>query len=141
MSVSSSARRLAASLVVTAALLITSAGAASAHECYVANRSAQGDAAVGEHSAAWQVLTLEFVVTVFLGQSQEVADCVVAAAPEAGVPTQFVVGARQAAGTDYVIMESNPNKWLTSDGRGIDHAVDVYADDIFGLVIACGGGE
>ena len=139
MSVSRPARRLAGSLVVTTALLIASAGAASAHECYVANRSESGNAAVGAHSAAWQEVSLEFIVTVFLGQTQEVADCVVAAAPDAGIPTTFVFGGRQAVGTEGVIMESNPVDGLTSDGRGIDHAEDVYGEAVVGLIFACGG--
>lgn len=139
MSVPRSARRLVGSLVATAALLIASAGAASAHECFVANRSDQGNAAVGSHSAAWQEVSLEFIVTAFLGQTQEVADCVVAAAPDAGVPTTFVFGGKQAVGSEGVIMESNPVAGLTSDGRGIDHAEDVYGAAVVGLIFACGG--
>ena len=139
MSVLHTVHRLAGTAAATAALVIVSAGAASAHECFVANRSGQGNAAVGEHSAAWQLLTLDFVVTAFLGQTQEVADCVVAAAPDAGIPTQFVVGGKQAVGSGGVIMENNPNGDLASDGRGIDHAEDVYAAAIIGLVLSCGG--
>jgi len=139
MSVLHTFHRLAGTAAATAALVIVSAGAASAHECYVANRSSQGNAAVAAHSSAWQVLTLDFVVTQFLGQSQEVADCVVAAAPDAGVPTEFLIGGKQAVGSDGVIMENNPNGWLATDGRGIDHAEDVYAETIIGLVLSCGG--
>jgi hypothetical protein len=139
MSVRHSAHRFVGTLAATAALLIATAGAASAHECFVASRSDQGNAAVGEHSAAWQVVSLEFIVTEFLGQTQEVADCVVAAAPDAGIPTSFVFGGKQAVGSEGVIMENNPNGDLTSDGRGIDHAEDAYGDAVVGLVFACGG--
>jgi hypothetical protein len=139
MSVLHTVHRFAGTAAATAALVIGSAGAASAHECFVANRSDQGNAAAGQHSAAWQVLTLDFIVTAFLGQTQEVADCVVAAAPDAGIPTTFVFGGKQAVGTEGVIMESNPVDGLTSDGRGIDHAEDVYGEAVVGLILACGG--
>jgi len=139
MSVPRTAHRVLGALAATLALLIATAGAASAHECFVANRSDQGNTAVGQHSAAWEELSLEFVVTVFLGQTQQVADCVVAAAPDAGVPTTFLIGGKQAVGTGGVIMENNPNTDLVTDGRGIDHAEDVYVAAIIGLVLACGG--
>jgi hypothetical protein len=131
--------RAAGAVATAGALLAVSAGSASAHECYVANRSAQGNASVAEHSAAWTSFTLSFVVTQFLGQTQEVADCVVAAAPGAGVPTMFVVGGKQAVGSGGVIMENNPNAARATDGHGIDHAEDVYGATIVGLVLGCGG--
>jgi len=139
MSVPRTAHRVLGALAATLALLIATAGAASAHECFVANRSDQGNTAVGAHSAAWQEVSLEFIVTAFLGQTQEVADCVVAAAPDAGVPTTFLFGGKQARGSEGVIMENNPVDGLTSDGRGIDHAEDVYGEAVVGLIFACGG--
>jgi len=139
MSVRRTAHRMVGTLAATAGLLIATAGAASAHECFVANRSDRGNAAVAAHSAAWEEVSLEFIVTVFLGQTQEVADCVVAAAPDAGIPTSFVFGGKQAVGTEGVIMENNPVDGRTSDGRGIDHAEDVYGAAVVGLIFACGG--
>ena len=139
MSAHQSAQRVLGTLAATAALLISSVGVASAHECFVANRSDQGNAAVGQHSAAWQEVSLSFIVTVFLGQTQEVADCVVVAAPDAGLPTSFVFGGKQAVGSEGVIMENNPVDGKTSDGHGIDHAEDVYGDAVVGLIFACGG--
>jgi hypothetical protein len=124
------------------ALTITAGGSAWAHECFVANRSAQGNAAVGAHSAAWDEVSLNTIVTVFLGQSDAVAACVEAAAPGAGLPSSFVFGGKQAQGSGGVIAENNPNfsaKGLASDGQGIDHAEDVYGPAVFGLIINCGG--
>jgi hypothetical protein len=124
------------------ALTITAGGTAFAHECFNASRSAQGNASVGAHSAAWQLVTLKTVVTEFLGQTEAVADCVVAAAPAAGVPTSFVFGGKQAQGSGGVIAENNPNfsaKGLASDGKGIDHAEDVYGPAVVGLILGCGG--
>lgn len=124
------------------ALTMAAGGSAWAHECYNASRSAQGDAAAGAHSAAWEVVTLNTIVTVFLGQTQEVAACVEPLAMAAGVPDSFVFGNKQAAGQDFVIAEKNPNmidKGLASDGRGIDHAAEVYGETVVGLILQCGG--
>jgi hypothetical protein len=96
----------------------------------------------GTRSAAWETYTIQQVVTLFLGQTQAVADCVAAAAPGAGVPTTFVFGAKQAQGQGGVIAERNPNmdaKGLSSDGKGIDHAENAYGDAIVGLIYGCGG--
>ena len=130
--------------VVGAAAALTVGGSAGAfaHECYVASRSAQGNAMAGTHSQAWETYTVQQVVTLFLGQSAAVADCVAAAAPGAGVPTSFVFGAKQAQGQGGVIAENNPNmsaKGLSSNGTGIDHAEDAYGGAIVGLIIGCGG--
>lgn len=124
------------------AMTMLGGGSAWAHECFNASRSAQGDAAVGAHSAAWDVVTLNTILTVFLGQSQDVATCVEALAPAAGIPDTFVFGGKQAKGQDWVIAENNPNfaaMGLASDGHGIDHAADVYGGAVFGLIIQCGG--
>ena len=130
--------------VVGAAAVMTVGGSAGAfaHECFVASRSAQGNAMAGTHSQAWETFTLQQVVTLFLGQSASVADCVAAAAPGAGVPTSFVFGGKQAQGQGGVIAENNPNmsaKGLSSNGTGIDHAEDAYGGAIVGLIIGCGG--
>ena len=133
--------RAGLALATTGALVAVSAGAASAHECYVANRSDQGNASVAAHSAAWEEVSLNTIVTVFLGQTQEVADCVEPLAAEAGIPSSFVFGNKQAVGQGNVIAENNPNMsdGLASDGQGIDHAEDVYGDAIVGLILQCGG--
>ncbi len=57
--------------VVGAAAALTVGGSAGAfaHECYVASRSAQGNAMAGTHSQAWETYTVQQVVTLFLGQS------------------------------------------------------------------------
>ncbi|HEX6515723.1 MAG TPA: hypothetical protein VF049_09110 [Nocardioidaceae bacterium] len=125
-----------------AVMLVGGTGAAFAHECYVASRSDQGDAMAGTRSAAWETVTIEQIVTQFLGQTAEVAECVAESAPDAGVPTSFVFGAKQAQGQGGVIAENNPvldTKGLSSDGTGIDHAEVAYGDVIVGLILQCGG--
>jgi hypothetical protein len=122
------------------AVLALTAGTASAHECFVANRSAKGNAAVAAHSAAWSEVSLNTIVTQFIGQPQSVADCVVANADQFGIPTSFVFGDKQAVGQDGVIAERNPNmsaKGLSSNGQGIDHAEEAYGDAIGAAIGAC----
>jgi hypothetical protein len=122
------------------AVVVALAGPAAAHECYVANRSAQGDAAVAAHSAAWSEVSLDTILTVFIGVPSSVAACVEANAATFGIPTSFVFGDKQAVGQENVIAENNPNfaaKGLASDGKGIDHAEDVYGEAIGAAIGLC----
>lgn len=122
-----------------AAFMLT-AGPAVAHECYVANRSAQGNASAGANSQAWDAVSLDTVLTQFIGLPQPLADCVEANAGTYGIPTSFVFGGKQAVGQGGVIAENNPNmqaKGLSSNGRGIDHAEDVYGPAIGEAIGAC----
>jgi hypothetical protein len=132
--------RIVGGTVGAGALLVAGAGGAFAHECFVASRSAQGNAMAGTHSAAWQTVSLDTILTQFIGLPQDLADCVEAKAPDAGLPSSFVFGGKQAAGQGGVIAENNPNmdaKGLASDGTGIDHAEDVYTELIGQLIGEC----
>jgi hypothetical protein len=132
--------RIVGGTVGAGALLVAGAGGAFAHECFVASRSAQGNAMAGTHSAAWETVSLDTILTQFIGLPQDLADCVEAKAPDAGLPSSFVFGGKQAAGQGGVIAENNPNmdaKGLASDGKGIDHAEDVYTELIGQLIGEC----
>ena len=136
------ALRLSGVVAGAGILSMASTGAAFAHECYVANRSAQGNAMAGTHSQAWETVSLDTVLTEFIGVPADVAACVEAKAPAAGIPDSFVFGAKQAVGQGGVIAENNPNmtaRGLASDGKGIDHAEDTYAPAIGELIGECGG--
>jgi hypothetical protein len=91
-----------------AAFMLT-AGPAAAHECYVANRSAQGNASAGANSQAWDAVSLDTVLTQFIGLPQPLADCVEANAGTYGIPSSFVFGGKQSVGQGGVIAENNPN--------------------------------
>ena len=132
-------RRILTGTAATAGIVVVAAAPAFAHDCYNASRSAQGDASVAAHSAAWQEVTLETVVTTFLGQTQDVANCVVMNADEYGLPQTFVFGGKQAQGQDTEIASNNPNEALFTDGKGIDHAEDVYGPTLFVAITNCGG--
>ncbi|HET6625266.1 MAG TPA: hypothetical protein VFG63_02655 [Nocardioidaceae bacterium] len=131
--------RAVASTAAAAALLVVGAGGAFAHECYVANRSDQGNTMAGTNSQAWETVSLDTILTVFIGLPQSLADCVEAKAPDAGIPSSFVLGMKQAVGQEGVIAENNPNMStvLGADGQGIDHAEDAYGDAIGALIGQC----
>ena len=123
-----------------AAVVALTAGTASANECFVANRSAAGNAAVGAHSGAWDLVSLDTVLTQFIGVPQPVADCVIANAAQFGLPTSFVFGVKQAVGQGGVIAENNPNfaaKGLGSNGQGIDHGEDAYGPSVGAAIGFC----
>ncbi|HET7174018.1 MAG TPA: hypothetical protein VFI30_07065 [Nocardioidaceae bacterium] len=133
--------RGASAALASGALILTAGAGAWAHECFNASRSDQGNAMAGTHSAAWETVSLETVVTVFLGQGSGVWACVQPQAEAAGIPSSFVFGAKQAVGQGGVIAENNPNMsaGLGSNGKGIDHAEDAYGEALVGLILQCGG--
>jgi hypothetical protein len=134
--------RVSGGLVGAGILSVATAGGAFAHECYVANRSAQGNTMAGTHSQAWETVSLDTILTTFLGVPADVAACVEAKAPAAGIPDSFVFGGKQAVGQGGVIAENNPNmtaEGLAADGKGIDHAEDAYGPAIGALIAECSG--
>ena len=128
--------RLLTTLAATVAVLALGATAASAHECFNASRSAQGNDSVAAHSAAWDAVSLDTVLTEFIGLPAGLAACVEAHADEFGIPSTFVFGGKQSAKSG-VIAESNPNTELLSNGKGIDHGEDVYGPLIGAAIGAC----
>jgi hypothetical protein len=79
------------------------------------------------------------VLREFIGLTDEdLIACVEAAAPAAGVPSLFVVGGKQAQGSDGVIMANNPNlDTKAADGKGIDHAEEAFVPLIGALIGQC----
>ena len=133
-------KRISIAAAGSAFALAAVAGPAAAHECFNASRSAQGNASVGAHSAAWDEVSLDTVLTQFIGVQQSVADCVVLHAGDFGLPSSFVFGGKQAVGQDGVIAAHNPNlstKGLGSNGKGIDHGEDVYGPALGQAIGSC----
>lgn len=134
------AGRVSAGLAGAAILSLATAGSAFAHECFVANRSAQGNAMAGTHSQAWETVSLDTILTQFIGLPADLAACVEAKAPAAGIPDSFVFGSKQAVGQGGVIAENNPNMTadgLAANGTGIDHAEDAYGPALGELIGEC----
>jgi hypothetical protein len=128
-------RKLLAAVGVAGLIVALAAGAASAHECYNASRSAQGNAQIAANSNGH--ITFDEVLMFFLTDNtngpglcpagaQVVIDEVEAAAAAGtlAVDTSVVIGANstQAGGID-----NSPNaraKANLSNGKGIDHLAD-----------------
>jgi hypothetical protein len=132
-------RRTAATLALTTALVAAGAGAASAHECYIANRSAQGNAGAS-HSSNWYTLQMEELYRSghqFLG-GDPLTDAQVAKAlamtAEAGVPLSFTVFERFTLPRSMDELEGLSTK--SADGKGIDHFFIAYGDAIAGIFFA-----
>jgi hypothetical protein len=124
------------------AVVLLAASPALAHECFVASRSAQGDASAGAHSQAWDAVSLDTLLTEFIGLPPDLAQCVEDNATQFGIPSSFVFGGKQAVGQDGVIAEHNPNmdSGLSSNGKGIDHAEQVFGPSIGAAIGFCSGG-
>ena len=95
--------------VVTGAMLAAGPGAALAHECFVANRSAQGNAAVSANSAAWFTITPEILFGEIFQLSGAPLTCAVDAwNADSSLPSYIVVGGKQAVGSGGVHRREQP---------------------------------
>ena len=125
-------RRLILSLVLAGSLAGVAAPAVLAHECFIVNRSDQGNAAV-LHSGRWQQLTLAdifgFINTVVGGPAltpDQIAWAVDTAVGQ-GLPRDGWV-----VRSDKTIAEGSKNPNL-ANGKGVDHLADVYGGQIVGI--------
>jgi hypothetical protein len=130
-------RKLLAAVGVAGLIVALAAGPASAHECYNASRSAQGNAQIAANSNGH--ITFDEVITFFLTDPTGIGLCPagaqvvldeIHAAADAGtlaVDTSVVVGANstQAGGLDN---SPNPRAQSNlSNGKGIDHLAENQA--------------
>jgi hypothetical protein len=130
-------------LAVPAALaaIALSAGPALAHECYIVNRSDQGNMMAGSKSQAWYTVDLNDELAMMV-QNEEItaeqATCIAGTLTGNGVPLMFTIMVKGARGTDGLLIGNNPNEWLVSDGQGVDHFFDKYGYDFFMAFEGCG---
>ena len=119
-------RRVTASVVLGLAVVAGSAGIVSAHECYIASRSDQGNVQAGGHSARWITISgpeiFGFVAEMTGGDQLTPAqlDWALDAAVAAGAPKTFTIF------TGHTLAEGTPgmDKGHATDGKGVDHAFD-----------------
>ena len=134
-------RRIASASLLSLLILAVGASSVFAHECFNASRSDQGNTGA-QHSDNWFNLTTEFVFTVILPEEAGVEltpDQLAWAldqADAAGIPSGFVIRIDKTIGF-------NANEEIApgfakngGNGRGIDHAVDAYGDQLFGIFLA-----
>jgi hypothetical protein len=131
-------RRTIAASVLAITVLGGSATAALGHECFIANRSVQGDAGA-MNSGVWQRITLAdifgFIHGVVGGPALSGAqiDWAVAQAVSQGLPVDgWVVMGTKTIGEG----SRNPN---LADGKGLDHLADAYGQQIVGIYFAALG--
>ena len=130
-------------LAVPAALAAVTlmAGPALAHECYIVNRSDTGNEMAGAKSQAWYTVDLhdELASAVDQGEiSGEQATCIAEKLTSDGVPLTFTILVGGARGSDGLLIGNNPNEWLVSDDKGVDHFFDKYGMDFFMAFEFCG---
>ena len=125
-------RRGLAASVLTATLLVSSAGVALGHECVISSRSDQGDAGA-LNSRVWGRLGLADVFGFIHGDvggpalSPSQIDWAVGAAIAAGLPADgWVIRIDKTIGAG----SANPNLF---NGRGLDHLAGLVGEQIVGI--------
>jgi hypothetical protein len=111
-------RRFLASVALAAAAVLAMSSTAFAHECFIANRSAQGNANA-THSGRWATLVLaDFVNSPGFPPGVD-PDCFLAYWSSHGGPDSFTVRIDKTIGEG----SQNPN---LGNGSGLDHIEDAY---------------
>jgi methionine-rich copper-binding protein CopC len=133
-------RRIARASLLSLLLLVVAASSAFAHECYNASRSEQGNTGA-QHSDNWFNLTIEFVFTGILPAESGIEltpDQLAWAldqADAAGIPSSWVIRIDKTLGFNGKGELAPGFAMHDADGRGIDHAVAAYGDQLFGIFI------
>jgi hypothetical protein len=131
-------RRILIGLVLAGSLSAVAAPAVLGHECFIASRSAQGDAGA-LHSSRWQRDTLAdifgFINGIVSGPAltPDQITWAVNTAVGQGLPVDgWVVRSDKTIGAG----SSNPN---LANGKGLDHLADAYGNQIIGIYFAALG--
>jgi hypothetical protein len=123
---------------LTTGLVLGSAGVASAHECFIAKRSATGTTA-STHSANWHELTLAGLFSdlpPFLpALDEQQVQQAVALATAQGIPTSVALFGKQT-------IPVSQDEWSpkAGDGKGVDHFFTAYGDQLMGIVMTVAKG-
>jgi hypothetical protein len=132
-------RTTLATLALTTTLVGTGAGVASAHECFIANRSANGNAGAS-HSANWYTLEMTDLFAEahhFFGGEPLTADQLDTALQltrEAGIPTSVTMFERFTIPRSIDEFESlDQLSSQSSDSRGVDHFFASYGEALAGI--------
>ena len=124
---------------LTTGLVLGSAGVASAHECFIAQRSAQGTTAA-THSANWHELTLHGLFSdlpPFLPQlSPAQVERAVGLAEAQGIPASVAVFGKQT-------IPVSQDEWSpkSADGKGVDHFFSAYGARLMTIVRTVAAGS
>ena len=122
-------RRFLASVALAAAAVLMMASTAFAHECFIANRSAQGNANV-THSDRWVTVSVaDFANSPDFPPGVD-PDCFIAYWSSHGGPASFTVRSDKTIGEG----SQNPN---LGNGSGLDHIEDAYGALLGAALGAC----
>jgi len=130
-------RILVRSLALAIAIAVVPLSVATAHECIVVHRSATGNLHATA-SGVWMTATLQdlYEETELFGLpdlTEAQVTYAVNLAGSLGVPDSFTFR------SDKTLLE-NASGWQknghSTDGKGIDHFIDVYGDRIIGALFA-----
>ena len=114
---------------------------AFAHECINSSRSDKGNEKAGSNSQAWFTIHVEEALAGDVADGLITGDqaaCILEEYAATGSPMSFTIHVKGATGQNGTIGANNPNDERMSDGRGIDHFIDMYGGAIFGSYVACG---
>ncbi|MEO6021197.1 MAG: hypothetical protein ABIP45_13205 [Knoellia sp.] len=131
--------RLVKAVALTAALGMATATTASAHECYIASRSDQGNMQAGMNSKAWFPLVIADAIGWDVADglyTAEQGQCILREYTNAGGPASFVI--KVIGGKDGVLAGGVTNEYLLANGTGVDHIFDAYGEAILGAFSICG---
>jgi hypothetical protein len=111
---------------------LTGAGAALAHECYNASRSAKGNEGAN-HSPVWETIDLGLLAS-DVGLDEAQTEAFLEAADEAGVPfsVTIFIGKKTIGQNGAAFTQGD----AATDGKGIDHFFTKYGETLFGIL--CG---
>lgn len=133
-------RKLLATFALSAAIVGGSGATAFAHECYIANRSAQGNAGAA-HSANWHTLQMSelfasahfFVPGIEAPLTQAQIDEAVQLTKAAGIPTSVTLFGRFTIPRNLDEADELTSKSV--DGKGVDHFFAKYGDQLIGIAL------
>ena len=137
-------RKALLTTALAAGMVAGSAGVASAHECFNASRSANGNANA-TNSSNWETLTLEHLFAGVHGFLQEENGPVMPALTPAQVTEAVEMAVGQGVPSSFAVfhggmlprsVETKAPSAKSSDGRGIDHFASGYGDTLIGIYFA-----
>lgn len=129
-------RTLALAAPIAALAVVAGAGAASAQDCFIANRSDQGSTSAGTHSKVWVAIPVSDVLA-GSGLCDAQVTAAVDAVKAAGLPTVLATRIDKTIG-EGTGADANGN---LGDGKGLEHFEDSpLAEQILGTAFDAAGG-
>ena len=132
-------RKTVLTLVATTGLLASGVASASAHECFIANRSAQGNAGAS-HSANWYTLQMSDLFAeahLFFGGealTEEQLAWALEQTQAQGIPLSVTMFERFTIPRSQSELEALSTK--SGDGKGVDHFFASYGGALFQIFSA-----